>query len=295
MERIVVGVDGSPTARLALRWAATEASCRHARVDAVMAWSYPVPIVGSLPDPDDADHRTEAALHRILVEEGLVVEASADETSTVGDRPPVHALVRRGPAGPALLEAAGVASMLVVGSRGLGWFSGMVLGSVSRHCATLARQPVVVVPDSAEVRPSWTRVVVGIDGSGASRIALRWALNEARLHGAALDVVYVWHHLEADYLSGVKVRAELASAADELLAKVLVDEGLRSSDVEVNPVAVEGPPTTMLLETARGADLLVLGARGRDGFAGMLLGSVAQHAAGRATCPVAVVRHPATG
>jgi nucleotide-binding universal stress UspA family protein len=138
-----------------------------------------------------------------------------------------------------------------------------------------------------------TRIVVGIDNSPAAADALRWALAEARLRGATLEVVHTWTFPVASELSGGAVDrliADLERGASEVLDEVV--DGIVGADPGVNLVrrVLEGPPARILIEAAAGADLLVVGSRGRGGFAGLLLGSVAHQCAHHAPCPVVVVR-----
>ena len=130
-----------------------------------------------------------------------------------------------------------------------------------------------------------SRIVVGVDGSPESRAALHWAVGEARLRGAELQAVHVWG------------APALASPTDELRleARTLVDSVVAEAlaggdDVKVTPVLVQGNPAELIVEASRGADLLVVGSRGRGGFAGMLLGSVSAQCAHHAVCPVVIVR-----
>lgn len=137
---VVVGVDGSPSSRAALRWAVRQADRTDAHVHAVIAWSIPV-AYGPMPVPYvDVDWPGAA---RSVLEETL--------RTTLGDRAPeVKAEVVEGGAALVLLEAARDADLLVVGSRGHGGFTGLLLGSVAQHVTTHARCPVVVVHDREE-------------------------------------------------------------------------------------------------------------------------------------------------
>lgn len=133
--RIVVGVDGSPGSRAALQWAAEEARLRNARLEAVHCWAYhPVGTELAFLDP-------------AVFEEGastLLNEAAAD----LGDTGEVVLDLRlvQGPAARSLLDAAEGATLLVVGARGHGGFSGLLLGSVSQQVVHHAPCPVVIVP-----------------------------------------------------------------------------------------------------------------------------------------------------
>ena len=133
---IVVGVDGSSSSQAALRWALRQAQLEGAPVEAVAAWTYP-PLSGwgpTVPGPE-----IEEAARRALA------ETVTQEEDTARPAVPVRQLAECGHPAEVLLRAARGAHLLVVGSRGLGGFSGTLLGSVSRHCAEHASCPVVVV------------------------------------------------------------------------------------------------------------------------------------------------------
>ncbi|KAA5825499.1 universal stress protein [Saccharopolyspora hirsuta] len=137
--RIVVGVDGSPGSRAALRWALDYAEHCGGTVTALIAW-VPLTFVEAVPAPpvisdEDSAKRAEQQLLRTVED-----TAAAQPTSV-----PVHHEVVRGPAARSLLDHAEHADLLVVGSRGHGGFAGTLLGSVSQHCVTHAHCPVVVV------------------------------------------------------------------------------------------------------------------------------------------------------
>jgi nucleotide-binding universal stress UspA family protein len=142
------------------------------------------------------------------------------------------------------------------------------------------------------------RMVVGVDGSAGSLGALRWALDEAVLRGDDLDVVLVWHDPMVMAAPGMVLPPtsyeELATSAKARVAAVL--EGVASEvaaaegkGLRVSPIVVEGPTGASLVDAADGAELLVVGSRGHGGFAGLLLGSVAQQVLHHAPCPVVVI------
>jgi nucleotide-binding universal stress UspA family protein len=139
------------------------------------------------------------------------------------------------------------------------------------------------------------RIVVGIDGSDHSKRALDWALAEARLRSADLDVVYAW--MLPVYATGygfapgalidpVAMAAGATSQLDRTVDEVVGD----AKDVTIERKAVEGMAAQVLVDEAEGADLLVVGSRGHGGFAGLLLGSVSQQCAQHASCPVVIIR-----
>lgn len=139
-------------------------------------------------------------------------------------------------------------------------------------------------------------IVVGVDGSQESLDALAWAVEEARLRGASLRVVTAWRPPEAYVFDApAAVRPELEEALRGVGERVIEDAlaavvGGRDPGIEVERRVVPEPPVEALLDAAAGADLLVVGSRGRGGFTGLLLGSVGQQVAHHAPCPVVIVR-----
>jgi nucleotide-binding universal stress UspA family protein len=144
---------------------------------------------------------------------------------------------------------------------------------------------------STNPEDSTHRIVVGIDGSESSVGALHWAAQQAGLSGSALAVVMTWEwptsfgigaYFPDDY--------DPASDAHKMLDDAI--EKLRGAypDVTIRPIIVEGHPAPALVEASQGADLLVVGSRGRGGFSGMLLGSVSEYCAHHVPCPITIVR-----
>lgn len=135
------------------------------------------------------------------------------------------------------------------------------------------------------------RIVVGVDGSAGSRQALLWAVEEARLRDARLDVMHAWHE---PYVGGYPYTAlsydpgEWETSARKLLHGMLAD--VDTGGVTVEEVLVHDLAARALIEAAKGADLVVVGTRGRGGFSGLLLGSVSNHVVHHAPCPTVVVR-----
>lgn len=133
------------------------------------------------------------------------------------------------------------------------------------------------------------RIVVGVDGSDASIDAVRWAATQAGLTSSDLEVLTSWQ-VPSQWAEWV------AEGADwDVRAKALLEDTLAAVQLEKNVVLIRttrpGHPAEVLTDASAGADLLVVGSRGHDGFAGMLLGSVSSHVAAHAHCPVVVVRH----
>jgi nucleotide-binding universal stress UspA family protein len=137
------------------------------------------------------------------------------------------------------------------------------------------------------------RIVVGIDGSPGSRAAFQWAVAEAAVRGAEIEAVLAydfglaWIDVGSDAQPVFMEHA--ARNAQEKLHRVLAELLPEPRPVVVNAVVVEGAPAQVLVEMACNAELLVVGSRGRGGFAGLLLGSVSQRCVERSPCPVVVV------
>ncbi|MDT7579971.1 MAG: hypothetical protein QOK35_1235 [Pseudonocardiales bacterium] len=137
-------------------------------------------------------------------------------------------------------------------------------------------------------------IVVGVDGSAGSRKALTWAAAEAAIHGSDLVVVNVWEHTLLPPAGSVSVSERYVPdpsqrTADDLL-QVIKEELGDEPPVPVQPRVKQGRTAKVLIEESADADLLVVGPRGHGGFAGLVLGSVSQHVAAYAKCPVVVVR-----
>jgi nucleotide-binding universal stress UspA family protein len=139
-------------------------------------------------------------------------------------------------------------------------------------------------------------VVVGVDGSDCSQDALRFAVEEARMRGASLHIVTAWSVPTNLYASGYapSVDADTFREAAESTATHAVQHARAAApDLVVDAETPEEHPVTALLSAAEHGDLLVVGSRGRGGFARLLLGSVSTQLAQHARCPVTIVR--ATG
>ena len=140
----------------------------------------------------------------------------------------------------------------------------------------------------------WKTILVGVDGSRGSRNALAWAAAEAAEHGADLVVMTVWERpLLPPMGSGGVPESPVPDPSDTAtqdLLKVIRSELGENPPVLVQPRVKQGNPAQVLIEESTDADLLVVGPRGHGGFKGLVLGSVSQHVAAYAKCPVAVIR-----
>jgi nucleotide-binding universal stress UspA family protein len=294
MGRIVVGVDGSPNSAAALRWAVEEAELREQRVTALFAWGYIPPGHAGDGRTFDADYRAADAEATLTA---AVRAAVGDATAATIERRVVADLAPK-----SLLAAGQGADLLVVGARGIGGFRGLLLGSVSQQCLHHTSGPLAIVRappsprDGAEASepdsPASGRIVVGVDGSDAARRALRWAVEEARLRRARLDVVHAWqapYVVPSPFMGIALDPGAVEKHAREVLDRVVDAEEPRSQPMPVERILVQEGAARAVLDTAQGADLVVLGSRGLGGFKGLLLGSVSHHVAHHVRCPLVVV------
>ena len=148
----------------------------------------------------------------------------------------------------------------------------------------------------AQENPASPRIVAGVDGSESSASALRWAIRQAALTGAAVDAVIAWHYPDLA-ASGMVVGAvvpvyDFREIAEKIAADAVSSTLDPASDVPVRARVVQGHAAQVLLDASAGASLLVVGSRGHGGFTEALLGSVSQHCVQHALCPVVVVRGP---
>ena len=286
MKGIVIGIDGSDSSSAALRWAVEEAELHDWPVTAVLGWGF---LDQHHADPDapfDPDYAAPAAAEAL---DAYVERAVGPERAARVERRAVCDL-----AAPALIEAAGDASLLVVGARGLGGFKGLLLGSVSQQCLHHTTSAIAIVRPRPAPRPSedtLEQIVVGVDGSQTSREALRWAAEEARLRQAALQVIMTWH---MPFVAGYPfVSPNFEPSQFEHDARKALDELVDGVDTvgipQVDRILAMGDAAVTLLTASKEADLLVVGSRGLGGFAGLLLGSVSHHLAHHATCSLVII------
>ncbi|HEY8524704.1 MAG TPA: universal stress protein [Acidimicrobiales bacterium] len=287
---IVVGIDGSPQARNALRWSVWLAPLLDAQIAVVHG-------TGLLDHLDDEGGELAPA-HEHLAAIRATVERDWCGVGIPGR--PVHVDVRERPAVDAVLAAAEErdASLVVLGTRGAGIAPAQALGStalqVLRRLAGRSR-PALVVPDpadcpSVEVR----RLVVGVDGSTASLSALAWAADLAALTGASCEVVATIEDAPWVPLGpSAAVTAEGETDAPRRLRRLARDwcQPLRAAELQHRVTIVRGAPAPTLVRVARmlAADLLVVGSSGAGASGNPLLGSVSRRVAHDAGRPVAVV------
>lgn len=290
---IVVGYDGSSGARDALDFAIEAARPGKLAVEVVHAWFPSLPpsrFAAGYSGPRDSEL---VAAGEAVLAEGL------DRVKGSGVDLEVSGVLARGTATATLLESAERAHMLVVGSRGLGGFSGLLLGSTGLQVATHATCPVVVVrPPDPHVAPGPEagRVVVGVDGSRVSEAALGFAVEQASGRGVGLTAVLSLDIPVFRASGRVGLAVEDVLLADSETGSALLNESLadwkgKYPDVDIRTRVESGPAARALMEASAGALLLVVGSRGLGGFRSLVLGSVSHSVLHHAHGPVAVV-HP---
>ncbi|HLT10137.1 MAG TPA: universal stress protein [Micromonosporaceae bacterium] len=292
---VVVGIDGSVTSHGALAYAAWEADRRNCPLRLVNSYSLSVPyaIMGFTPDPNEFNRATQAARAMLDDYRSKVLAAYPRVT--------VETSVVAGSAGGALVDASVDASLVVVGSRGLGGFAGLMLGSVGTQLAAHSRAPVVIVRPPGEAGelgspPAPKPVVVGIDGVPDSDAALAFAFDQASARKAPLTALYAWWMLPVSELgpAAISAREEALAEAEEearlLLAEATAGWRADYPDVEVNLMPARAlNPTVALLDASRDAGLLVVSRHGGNALTRLVFGSVGDIAVREAPCPVAVV------
>ena len=282
---IVVGIDESPAAKVAVQWAARDAELRKIPVTLVHAIS---PEVATWPNV-----RLPAGLARWQRDRGrrLVDEAFklVEEASQHGGPAEVHSEVLASAAVPTLVELSKEAELVVTGCRGSARWPGQLLGSVSSGLVRYAHCPVAIVHDEDPSHPNEAPVLVGIDGSSASELATAIAFDEASRRNVGVVALHAWSDADVSEWPGIDSPAA-QSMAEEVLAERLAGWQEKYPDVPVSRAVVCDKPARQLVERSADAQLVVVGSRGRGGFAEMLLGSVGEAVAQMAQVPVIVAR-----
>lgn len=287
---IVVGVDESPGARLAVRWAARDAELRRIPLTLVHAIS---PEIATWPEM-----RLPAGMARWQQDRGrrLVDEAFeiVEKTSRRGGPAEVHTEVLPSAAVPTLVELSKNAVVMVVGCRGTGQWAGRPMGSVSSGLLRYAHCPVAIIPDQATQisHESQAPVLVGIDGSPASELATAIAFDEASRRGVALLALHAWADTHISEWPEIDWPTT-DSMAEEALAERLAGWQENYPDVPVDRIVARDRPAQQLVQRSEGAQLVVVGSRGRRGFTELLVGSVGEAVAQMARVPIIVARESA--
>lgn len=285
---VVVGVDGSESALDAVRWAAREAGWRRVELRLVNAVGWDT--TGHLGDPRLGGNHYREALRRSAHERLELAAAAAEQVAPglqVGQDVPV------GTPTAVLVAESRAAQLLVLGHRGIGGVAGMLLGSVGVALAAHSACPIVVVRGTRPGEPAAETgpVVVGVDGSPMSEAALAFAYGAADARKVPLVAVHTWRDYFLEPSTAPLLDWDAIEESErQNLAERLAGWGEKFPDVAVRRIVTRDLPAQKLIELSAGAQLVVVGSRGRGGFAGLLLGSVSYVLLHHATCPVAVVR-----
>ena len=293
---VVVAVDGSEASNNAVRWAANTAHKRNIPLRIAASYSLPQFLYaeGMVPPQELYDELQGETQEKVNAARTLAHEVAPNIKigHTIAEGSPIDMLLDMSPA----------VSMIVMGSRGMGGLSGMVMGSVSASVVAHAKCPVVVVREDNAVTEAnkYGPLVVGVDGSEVSHEATAYAFREAQARGAELIAVHTWLDMQMQTsLAGLAAAqadwAEVEREQGELLQGRLAEFEAQYPDVDVRKVIIRDRPVRALAECAEGAQLLVVGSHGRGGFAGMLIGSTSRALLQAAPCPLMVVHPRPTG
>lgn len=294
---ILVGIDGSPASLHAADWAAAMAQVHGFGLHLVCSYSVPSFTAAAL----DGGY---AALDDTAIADGAraVLDEAVARLASTGVR--TTSAVATGDPAAVLVELSRGAAAVVVGTRGRGGFAERLLGTVSSALPAHAHCPTVVVPyrsgggpedegDGGGGLPVVRRIVVGVDGSPAAEAALARAIHEAEIWDAELTAlaavpvgtgsgILAWLPAAVDHEA---VLRDVAEGLDVVVDRALADH----PGLQIRRHVLDGTGAALLIEFSTAVDLVVVGSRGRGGFAGLLLGSTSQAVLHHAVCPVMVV------
>ncbi|EWM10221.1 universal stress protein [Kutzneria sp. 744] len=283
---VIVGFDGSDSAMQAVCWAAREAEDRGIPLSIVYATALDsVRVPAGVPLPRPYHQAVLEIGQQYLAEATAAAEAAAPKVE-------IDTRLSHTRAAPALIGLSSQAQEIVVGSRGLGGFTGLLVGSTAVALAAHGHCPLVVVRGTRLDGPPGP-VVVGVDGSPESSAATAFAFQAAARRGAPVVAVHAWLDTVVESAwQRATTGADRPHEADEQqqwLTEQLAPHRAQHPDVDVRHRVVLHGPARALLHEAAGAQLVVVGSRGHGGFRGLLLGSTSQALIQHSPCPVAVV------
>jgi len=281
---IVAGTDGSEESLRAVGWAAREAALRGA----------PLRIVGTAellprmsPRAGESGSTYDTVTDVLDKDRDRALATAAELAAKTAAGVLIDTDELTGPTAKAVTAAGSGALMLVLGSRGVGAFTALLLGSVSRYAASHASSPVVVTRDASPAPHGL--IGVGIADTESCRDALTFALEEASLRHAGLHAIHSWRTPQSDFTRAGPVPtesgAQAAADAASQLAGLLDECRAKYPDVKVTHEVVHGHPGRALAGLSARADLVVIGRRPGAPGAGSVRHALLNHAHG----PVAVV------
>ncbi|MEU8591634.1 universal stress protein [Streptomyces sp. NPDC048664] len=295
---VIAGVDGSTESLAAAEWAAHEAVRRNRPLRLVHAWNWH-------PRRADGDPASAAQRHlaeRVLRDAEECIRAATPEVRLTDEQV-------EGPATAALLRAADQAELLVLGSRGLSGFTGLLVGSVALGVAAKATRPLVLVRREADAeapclpaddgnrsaRDGDLDVVLGVDLTETCDEVIEFAFQAAWRRQARLRVVHAWQRPSAIALGPGDIalvnEPHRAEEWQQFLSAVLKLWRDKFPETEVVETVVEGKASTTLVRAASAASLLVVGRHVSDRPTVPRIGPVTQAAVHHVACPLAIVPH----
>ncbi len=286
--QVIAGVDGSDESLQAAKWAAAQVS--HGGGTLTLVCAYAIASYSSVALDGGFSLLDDRALEANAVR--IVEQAAA---ALADFEIPIATQVEVGDPASVLTELSREADLVVIGSKGGGGFADRLLGSVSSALPAHASCPVVVVPEHQSGRPfvPVKRIVVGVDGSEVASTALKRAVDEAEIWDAQLTVVTAvpiatpgvaglsWIPAPINHQELIE---DIRTAMD-----ISIAEAKGEREIQISRHALDGSPAALLTEFSTAVDLVVVGTRGRGGFAGLLLGSTSQAVLHHSTCPVMTV------
>jgi nucleotide-binding universal stress UspA family protein len=285
----VVGVDGSDGAQHAAQWALLNAPGRASSLRVASAWSFPTALV--LPPVGPVYGRWDVGLFESSAQ--ACVDQFTDQIDGRCDLT-IEKYVAEGQSSSVLIAASRDTQLLIVGSRGRGGFTRLLMGSTSTQCVTHADAPTVVVPDDSPLE-AVRKIVVAVDGSNNSLEAVRWAIDFAA-PGSTIECVEVWDVSPIAVGSDQFFFPEAVDLANERFDHQIggiVDElDPEDRNIVVQRQFVNGRPRQDLLRIADDADLLVTGARGHGSIGSAILGSVSTWLLHHTSIPMVVIPLP---
>ena len=280
---IVAATDGSEESLRAVDWAAREAVLRGAPLRIVSAPGLLPRMMG-----DDEKEQYDLVTDVIRKNSDRALQAASERAAKAAPGLLIDADHLSGAPADAVTQSGSGALMLVVGSRGIGAFTALILGSVSRYAATHASCPVVIVREAPEaVR---RQVGIGIGDLEHAEVPLTFAFEEAALRKASLIAVHAWHTPESDISRAGQALAtpglqDMEEKATAKLEQVLNDWQARYPDVAVHHDVVRGHPGRALIGLSARSDLVVIGRQAVHHGPGSVINALLSHAHG----PVATV------
>ena len=270
---VITGTDGSQESLRAAEWAAREAALRGAPLRIVA-----IPVLPPRMSPNPATRDTVAGLVEHSMSRALA--AAAQQAAALEPDLEIETQLLAGAPAEVLVAAGRDASMLVLGSRGAGGFSAMILGSVSRYVATHAPVPVVVVRE--ETRAAHREIVVGVRDPAHAAAALGFAFEEAALRKARLLAMHAWSWSAPGH-------TEVPAEENSRLESAVNTWREKFPEVDARWEVMHAHPGRVLAGSSARADLVVLGRHAPDDAHAPGVGSVTHAVLGHAHGPVVSV------